>query len=59
MNKLIDADPAVQNSVAIAAVVVGTVTIVTISAYLGRKWAAERLEGMKRASAITLNNLKR
>lgn len=58
MNNLMNADPAVQKTVAIAAVVTGAVAITAIATTLGRKWANDRLESMERASAVTLNNLK-
>lgn len=59
MNTLVNADPAIQKTVAIAAVVTGAVVITTIASKLGRKWANDQLERMKHASATTLNNLKK
>lgn len=51
MNALMNADPKVQNTVAISAVVIGVVAISAIANHLGRKWSKEQTEGIKAATA--------
>lgn len=58
MTSLNEASPAVQTTVAIAAVVVGAAITIAVANRLGRKFAAGRLESLKEASRKTLNNLK-